>query len=302
MELKNILDDDTYDVSSIVDFSNLIKIINISKDIFEILSFEIGTFIKASYDEGDEKIYFLSPKFFDSTSNTLRSILVCSKIGNVIDSHVLIRKLRDDLFQWLFILSTIESVDRISRESSEKDSSVAELRLNLNEKIMVWFKNTLHHENNRKLRYSHYEYSKYKTELINHDVNINVLFKEYFEPVFKNLMDLDNYVHGNGQKYVHGNMFEYRETQSFHDHISSLQTKLEDLMLCFLSTLMLISPELLLSSDYFDCIDSGQNPDQKARTTIAPIFQDYFDEYVKPSNSDLIKFLNKSNRHKMLIE
>lgn len=300
MELRNILDEDSYDVSYVIDFSRLIKIINISKDIFEILSFNIGTIIKASYDESDDKIYFLSPKFFDSISNTLKSIIICSKVGHVIDAHVLTRKLRDDLFQWLFILSTIESVDRISHDSKEID--VAELRLDLNEKIMVWFKNTLDHDSNRKLRYSQYEYSKYKTKLINHDENINVLFKEYFKPVFKNLMDLDNYVHGNGQKYVHGNMFEYKETQIFHEHISSLQTKLEDLILCYLSTLMLISPELLVSSDYFDCIDSGQKPDQKLLTTIAPIFQDFFDEFVKPNHNDLIMYLNIKNRYNMVIE
>ena len=121
MQLKSILDDEIFDISCIVDFTKIIQIIDITKGIFDILAENTSTMIKGVYDKTEDKIYYLKPIFFESTSNILKSILICTRIGNIIDSHILVRKLRDDLFQWLFLLSTIENNDNYFIEALEKN-------------------------------------------------------------------------------------------------------------------------------------------------------------------------------------
>ena len=159
MELKTFLDEDTYDISPVVDFAKTFKIVDMAKNVFEILSENVGTILKVTYDNFDEKIHHLDPRFFDSTSNTLKSILICSRIGNIIDAHVLVRKLRDDLFQWLYLLSTIELDYQIRlKELNDNRIEIINSRsdLNNNKSILIWFNNTLHQKkyfNVRKEKY-----------------------------------------------------------------------------------------------------------------------------------------------------
>jgi len=302
MELKGILDDETYDISVIVDFSKIIQIIDITKGIFDVLAENTSTMIKGAYDKTEDKIYYLKPKFFESTTNTLKSILICARIGNIIDSHVLVRKLRDDLFQWLFLLSTIEINDNLFIEALEKeDLMIYESNKEKISNIGIWFKNILHHKNFTKLRKDEYEYSKYLKSL-SKVKEVEQLFEYYLSESFFNLSDLNNYVHGNGEKYVFENDFNSRKIDIFNDHLSSLESKLEDLILCYISTMLLVSPSLLISEDYFSSIELGLKPDDRLRTIIAPIFQDFFDKYVKPDNTNLVMFLNSTNKHGMVID
>lgn len=65
---------------------------------------------------------------------------------------------------------------------------------------------------------------------------------------------------------------------------------------------MLVSPSLLISEDYFSLIELELKSDDRLRTIIAPVFQDFFDRYVKPDNTTLVIFLNSTNKHGMVIE
>lgn len=166
MECKSILDYEIFDISHIVDFSEIIQIIDIIKGTFDILAENTSTIIKSAYDKTEDKIYYLQPNFFESTTNTLKSILICARIGNIIDSHVLVRKLRDDLFQWLYLLSAIEKNDDLFNEALEKeDLSIYESNMVEINNIGTWFKNIIHHKNYTKLRKDEYEYNKYLKSL-----------------------------------------------------------------------------------------------------------------------------------------
>jgi len=167
--------------------------------------------------------------------------------------------------------------------------------------IGLWFKNTLHQKNNSKLRKDEYEYCKYKNSLTK-VAEIDRLYKNYLSDAFNNLNDLNNYVHGNGEKYIFENHFDSRKLDLFNNHLYSLQTKLEDVILCYLSTLIILSPGLLISDDYFSAIESGLKPDDRLQTTIAPIFQIFFNEFGKTNNVDLVKYLNTTNKYRMVIE
>lgn len=302
MQLKSILDDEIFDISCIVDFTKIIQIIDITKGIFDILAENTSTMIKGVYDKTEDKIYYLKPIFFESTSNILKSILICTRIGNIIDSHILVRKLRDDLFQWLFLLSTIENNDNYFIEAIEKnDINIYESKKEKVSNIVLWFKNIIHQNKYIELRKKEYDYIKYKTSLQTLN-EVDQLYKHYLSESFTNLNDLNNYVHGNGEKYVFENQFNSKRVDVFNDHLSSLESKLEDVILCYLCTLFLISPNLLISNDYFSLIESRQKPDDRLRTIIAPIFQDFFDKYVKLDYENLIIFLNSTNKHGMVIE
>lgn len=57
----------------------------------------------------DKKIHALDSALLDSSAQTLKSIKFCCSIGSFSDANTLTRKLRDDLMQYVYILSIIKS-------------------------------------------------------------------------------------------------------------------------------------------------------------------------------------------------
>lgn len=55
------------------------------------------------------KSFLLTPSLISSSAKTLHSIKLCCSIGSFSDANTLIRKFRDDLIQYAYILSIINS-------------------------------------------------------------------------------------------------------------------------------------------------------------------------------------------------
>jgi hypothetical protein len=62
------------------------------------------------------KAYILDDIFLVSTINTLNSITMCSSYGGFSDANVLIRKYRDDLFLYLFIIEVLNNRKGLTEE------------------------------------------------------------------------------------------------------------------------------------------------------------------------------------------
>src|SRR5690606_24037047 len=101
------------------------------------------------------EILELNTALIESSAHTLGSIKLCCSIGNFSDANSLIRKLRDDLLQYVYIINISnlrepyldESIDNLKPESAD-DFADAIMNLKFNPKltddekaVTAWFKN-----------------------------------------------------------------------------------------------------------------------------------------------------------------
>lgn len=159
----------------------------------------------------DKEHYTLTTALIDSYTQTLKSIKLCCSIGNFSDANALIRKLRDDLIQFLYILNIIslrkpfleESIKELKINNPEDFSnSILNLQFNITltddeQAITAWFKNSvsdLKRPIKKKLEFENY------MKVLKQNHNINQILNEYnLQEYWETLRErLNNYVHNNG--------------------------------------------------------------------------------------------------------
>ena len=102
------------DVPSIISMIEEIRYIQDLIDNLGILSFGRDIiFIK-------NRIIASPTKIYNSVVKTLQSIIGCCEYGNFADSYILLRKYRDDLFFYLYLIVISENSDLFSDKKTNK--------------------------------------------------------------------------------------------------------------------------------------------------------------------------------------
>ena len=198
----------------------------------------------------------------------------------------------------LFLLDSIEKIDQSHIDLSPIETDNIKTLADLEELLGLWFDNEIHlNEKKYKLKYS-----QYKNRIKENNDVLNSLFEEHIKLAFENHEKLDDYVHSNGQDYTLGNQFSYPSRKEYAHEIALLQSKLEDIMVCFISSAFLISPDLFISGDYFDTIERRQVPTEDIKRKIAPGIQDFFDLIGNRKYRGLGEYLTDKNKYNMIIE
>src|SRR5690554_1579383 len=173
-------------------------------DLSELISFNgrMITFFSAN------ECYFLNTALIKSSTQTLRNIKLCCSIGSFSDANTLIRKLRDDLIQYVYILSIIRDRKPLNEEDlknlktdnrEEFVKSFCAIRINTdltdNEKALsAWFSNTvsgLERPIRRKLEFENYMKTLKQNPSIEQILK-NYKLQDYWETLRRRLND---YVH-----------------------------------------------------------------------------------------------------------
>lgn len=169
----------------------------------------------------DKNIFHLRTDLIDSSAQTLRSIKLCCSIGSFSDANTLIRKLRDDLIQYVYILSIIRDRKPLNEEDlknlktdnrEEFVKSFCAIRINTdltdNEKALsAWFSNTvsgLERLIRRKLEFENYMKTLKQNPSIEQILK-NYKLQDYWETLRRRLND---YVHNNGVKFAAQNSIQ----------------------------------------------------------------------------------------------
>ena len=221
----------------------------------------------------DKNIFYLNTYLLDSAAQTLRSIKHCCSIGSFSDANTLIRKLRDDLIQYVYILSIInarkpfleEDLKNINIEDPvESENSFSNIRINNilsdDEKaVSAWFSNSVSELTGpirKKLEFENY------MKILKQNPNIvHVLEKynlqNYWETLRKRLND---YVHNNGVKFSAQN--------SIRIHDQNLGVHLENISLrtSYIVSLLMVESSLISSTDYIDHLDCNLEPQKTLNT------------------------------------
>lgn len=208
----------------------------------------------------------------NSARLTLHSIQLCCENCNLADAHTLIRKYRDDLFFYLYIIYVDNDTNIFSDEEKTKHQK----------NIDKWKEDGLSDLNITEiLKYigesdsSKEAVKKYK-------------LKNSFTKISK---DLNDFVHSNGKSFYNRSYTYYVDTKSIQENVNKIKYEINYITSVFLFLLILIRENYIASTDYIDCFDCGLELEEGMQYWVAPFIKEYIDEKMILVNSEWKEYL-----------
>lgn len=278
---------------------------------FIIMALSDSTFSSIDVSVGKKGSYFVSCEAMMSAMNTIETVDFCCYRGAYSDAYVLIRKYRDDLMQYLFVLNVIKNMQGLTEEelsgiSFEPESLIKMIELDF--QILIsgerksdvelamesWIYNDLESPEYSEMRRRFFDTSKYKHFLISADPCIDYIMKNYLNTVWKKEdRKLNNYVHGNGLKYLTDNYaFQVDKEKKDRELIETLQN-ITDILL---SLLAIIDSVKMHSPDYMDAMEMGQQPEEGSQYWVCSSIVEYMNERF---DKGLLSYLQENEKNGM---
>lgn len=202
-----------------------------------------------------------------SATHTLCSIASCLYLGNIADTYMLIRKYRDDLFSYLYLLPNNEKIfDKADKE--EKDAT-------------AWLKSELKDLTLGQILKS------IADDVICSDAVQKFQLKKFTDKISNTI---NNYTHSNGIAYYNYLVDEQSEKELI-KQIDEMTEILEKCTCYFVFLLILKSQFLVTSTDYEDCLECGINPPDNAKQSCVPFVQTFIDEHQAIFGVEMIDYL-----------
>lgn len=216
---------------------------------------------------------FIPVGIVNSTIQTLASIRLCCEHGNLADANILLRKYRDDLFFYLYIVLVSREVITDPLKDLDKHDKNVE----------AWIDNRMS--------------DVYITDILkyigNHPILKPAVQKYKLHTTFSKIGNvLNTYTHGNGIKYYNRSLYAY-DDKYLSDSIHAFSEHLTYITVTYILLLTLISPLAIMSIDYVDHLDRNQDPPPDSQYWVAPFVQHYL--YAKRNllGEDCIHYLQK---------
>ena len=279
------------------------------RDIFLYLS--DTTFSSSEVSYGRKGAYILSCQTMMSVCKTLETIDFCCFRNAYADAYTLIRKFRDDLMQYLFVLNVIQNEHGLTDKEVEQFEMSPESMMKMIELDIAtlisgerktdaelamekWIYNVLENTENAMDRKNFFDASKYKAYLISNNEKVRYIFENFFIDKWKKEdRKLNNYVHTNGIQYLMNNyVYQDSKVQKDKELIESLQNIVD----IFLSILAVIDSIKFHSSDYLDALEMNADPQEGSQYWVCPIIVDYMNERF---DSVLLKYIQDNEGHGM---
>lgn len=260
---------------------------------------------------GKKGRYGISSETMMSVLNTLTAIDFCCSRNAYSDAYTLIRKYRDDLMQYLFILNVIQNTHGLTENEInsfsfdtnaiikmiESDFDIllsGERKSNVQLAMESWMYNDLDDTSNSKYRKNFFDTSKYKNYLMSTDKRIESLMTTFLNPIWiSSDRILNNYVHANGKKYLTDNYVCQIDSQK---KISELVDTLQHITDIFLCLLAMVDSTKMMSSDYRDYLEMGEQPPDNCQYLVCPCIVDYFYKHL---NKELLSYIQNNENNGM---
>ncbi len=262
----------------------------------------------------DKNVFYLNTYLIESSAQTLRSIKHCCSIGSFSDANTLIRKLRDDLIQYVYFLSIInarkpfidDDLNNLKIDKPEQNAnSFFDIRINSvltdNEKALsAWFSNTvsdLKRPIKRKLEFENY------MKTLKQNPNIAQVIDEYNLQNYWEVLRrrLNDYVHNNGEKFAAQNSIR-KDNKNLEIHLKNVNIRTSYISSFFIIVLLMVDSTLISSTDYIDHLDCNLEPPEDSQYFIAGFVQDFIDIKVNKLHPELKQYLKNNNVNGMRIE
>lgn len=203
---------------------------------------------------------------------TTGSIISCCESGCIADAYSLMRKYRDDLFFYLYIV-VYDSCNKLDDKSPETDQMEAN--------IERWVKNDLNDLHIGTVLQAIGQSSQVKDAVRKYNL------KSYFDALGDRL---NNYVHSNGVSFYNRNVNAY-QGKTLQNQLQSLLTDMRSITITFLFLLTLCSPLSIMSTDYVDCLDCNMTPPDGSQYWVAPFVTAFFKRNIDLIDESCMKYL-----------
>lgn len=304
-------------LSSLDCYASFLKVMKYNEEFIDNLVEQV--FDKPVICISSNKTYIIDILFLRTAMRTLNSISVCCSYGCLADSNVLVRKYRDDLFQYLFIIEVLNNRKGLTNDEisemfpGEMDADKLFTLVELTQKIIVggsrkdkndkavdaWFDDKVLKGEFRK-ELSIENYLNYLKQ--NPDIQRCIL-EHGLDDIWEKIRHrLNNYTHANGKKFIEHNLLEYLSADEIKNCYSEISEEISFITSTFLVLLILIKPEFIMSSDYIDNIDMGFEPPEDSQYWVAPFIKEYIDNNITKLHPELKSFLHSNNKYGMIIE
>lgn len=206
-----------------------------------------------------------------SAAQTLQSMIVCSEYGNIADVHMLLRKLRDDLLFYLYLMVICKNSDILSDDDLTKQEK----------HINAWIKNQL-----SRLRIQ---------EVVNYITSardcVELVEKYRLKDELKQIaVTLNNYTHGNGNLYYNRLFTRYKDDEI--RNLSANQIRmLNYILVTFVLLLVLVSPYSIMASDYFDALECSMMPEEDSQYWVAPFISEFIEKHKNLLGENTLEYL-----------
>lgn len=245
---------------------------------------------------GAQNMYYLNTELLDSGIRTLESIRLTCSIGAFSDANSLIRKLRDDVLLYIYILDVIKK----RKAFNENDFSINSMLTNDEIAVEAWLSgkvDSLKWELKKKLGFENY------MDYLKKDHSLNEILTTYNLNTYWQILrgKLNDYVHNNGRQYTAHNTVEY-DNDSLDIFLKNVNTRTSYITSFFFVLLTMVDSALLMSSDTIDHLDIGMEAPEGSQYLIAPFIQEYIDKKVILLNPELKKYLKENNGYGMNID
>lgn len=206
-----------------------------------------------------------------SASDTLHSIMLCCEYGHLADSNTLLRKYRDDLFFYLYLIAFNSSRDVIDKEHYLKHEA------NINK----WQQNEL-------LNLKIGTVLKFISEV----PSLEIAMEKYkLQKSFSDIgQKLNNYVHSNGIDFYNKSTRAYRDN-SLNISLNQIMEHTNYITTTFVFLVGLCSKISLMATDYIDYLEFDETPPEGSQYWVAPFITDYLKENVHILGKDCIEYL-----------
>ena len=240
-------------VSKDESFKQLINDIKSTKKF--IYNFDFLNFNRSYHFDGENGIISID-NILDSAHRSLHSIQLCCENCNLADAHTLIRKYRDDLFFYLYILYVKSNSDIFSKNELSKHEK----------NIIKWGKDNLKDLNiNEILIY-----------IGKSDEAKDAISKYMLQKSFKKVSDdLNDFVHSNGKSFYNKSYQSYYNSKLIKENTDKIMYEIDYITSIFIFLLILIRGDYIASTDYTDSLEMGIHPEDGSQYWAAPFIIEY---------------------------
>ena len=205
---------------------------------------------------------------------TAGSIISCCESGCLADANTLLRKYKDALFFYLYL---------VAYDSDCKIAEPSKRTRKMEKNIQRWLRNEL----------GDLGIGQILKEIGTSPQVTEAVMKYHLQTYLENIRDrLHNYVHGNGIAYYNRSVNSYKESV-LEKHISNLLLDMRFVTVTFLFLLTMFNPAFIMSTDYVDCLDCSMTPPEDSQYWVAPFITEFFQKNLDLIDKNGIAYLSE---------
>lgn len=164
--------------------------------------------------------------------------------------------------------------------------------------VDAWFNNIAGHRE----FYRYIDIENYVGYLKRNDLVKDCIEKYGLENIRKELGRKQNdYTHNNGIRFLSDNLITFYKNKEAELLLEDIQKDIAFITSYFLTILILIKPKHISSVDYIYYMEEGITPPEDSQYWVAPIVQDYLDEFIVKISPNLKLYLKDNNPYGMKI-